>query len=166
MLNNKDNFVTTSHFKDRLYERFLVKEDQALAWARNFFNQDPELQSDTQDGNQRWKSGSIVVVIDVKRHNYVTAYTVEDTISLDSEVYEAVKSTIDEVVKTREKKFIKQVADVKSGIVTKVTSPDVSIESINESTSNIQALISDFNKFKKNSYRLIENVAVEDVEED
>lgn len=159
MLNNKDNYVTTLHFKERLHERFLVGENQALDWAREFFNQDPELMNDTKDGNQRWTNGSIVVAIDVKRRNYVTAYPVVDKVELDDEVYGEVKKAIDKVVAKREKQLVKQVADIKKNLVTNITSPEDSIESIKSVTDEISNLVHGFEAFKSNSNRLIDNVS-------
>lgn len=159
MLNNKDNYVTTLHFKERLHERFLVNDSQALEWAREFFNQDPELMNDTKDGNQRWTNGSIVVAIDVKRRNYVTAYPVVDKVELDEEVYNEVKKAIDKVVSKREKKLVKDVAEVKKSLITNTTSLVDSIDSIKSTTNEMSRLMSEFTKFKNNSNRLIDNVS-------
>lgn len=159
MLNNKDNYVTTLHFKERLHERFLVNDSQALEWAREFFNQDPELMNDTKDGNQRWTNGSIVVAIDVKRRNYVTAYPVVDKVELDEEVYNEVKKAIDKVVSKREKKLVKDVAEVKKSLITNTTSLVDSIDSIKATTNEMSRLMSEFTKFKNNSNRLIDNVS-------
>lgn len=159
MLNNKDNYVTTLHFKERLHERFLVNDSQALEWAREFFNQDPELMNDTKDGNQRWTNGSIVVAIDVKRRNYVTAYPVVDKVELDEEVYNEVKKAIDKVVSKREKKLVKDVAEVKKSLITNTTSLVDSIDSIKSTTNEMSRLMSEFTEFKNNSNRLIDNVS-------
>lgn len=159
MLNNKDNYVTTLHFKERLHERFLVNDSQALEWAREFFNQDPELMNDTKDGNQRWTNGSIVVAIDVKRRNYVTAYPVVDKVELDEEVYNEVKKAIDKVVSKREKKLVKDVAGVKKSLITNTTSLVDSIDSIKATTNEMSRLMSEFTKFKNDSNRLIDNVS-------
>lgn len=159
MLNNKDNYVTTLHFKERLHERFLVNDSQALEWAREFFNQDPELTNDTKDGNQRWTNGSIVVAIDVKRRNYVTAYPVVDKVELDEEVYNEVKKAIDKVVSKREKKLVKDVAEVKKSLITNTTSLVDSIDSIKSTTNEMSRLMSEFTEFKNNSNRLIDNVS-------
>lgn len=159
MLNNKDNYVTTLHFKERLHERFLVNDSQALEWAREFFNQDPELMNDTKDGNQRWTNGSIVVAIDVKRRNYVTAYPVVDKVELDEEVYNEVKKAIDKVVSKREKKLVKDVAGVKKSLITNTTSLVDSIDSIKSTTNEMSRLMSEFTEFKNNSNRLIDNVS-------
>lgn len=159
MLNNKDNYVTTLHFKERLHERFLVNDSQALEWAREFFNQDPELMNDTKDGNQRWTNGSIVVAIDIKRRNYVTAYPVVDKVELDEEVYNEVKKAIDKVVSKREKKLVKDVAGVKKSLITNTTSLVDSIDSIKTTTNEMSRLMSEFTKFKNNSNRLIDNVS-------
>lgn len=159
MLNNKDNYVTTLHFKERLHERFLVNDSQALEWAREFFNQDPELMNDTKDGNQRWTNGSIVVAIDVKRRNYVTAYPVVDKVELDEEVYNEVKKAINKVVSKREKKLVKDVAEVKKSLITNTTSLVDSIDSIKSTTNEMSRLMSEFTEFKNNSNRLIDNVS-------
>lgn len=158
MLNNKDSYSTTNHFKERLYERFLVKENSALDWAREFFNNDPELLNDTRDGNQRWTNGNIVVAIDTKRHNYVTAYPVSGEIELDYEVYQKVNEAIESVIEERTKEYLESVSAIKNDYEVDSDNAEESLEKFSNITNEIFEKTEKLTSFKKNSRNLISDV--------
>lgn len=116
VLNNKQQrarkFKFSTHAKERMMERFGVAEQELMLWKDRFFANAVQIDSHP-NGDAKWKSGYIIVVVNSKTNVIMTAYPAPEQnylSGLHPVVKEGLDNALDAVKHTAIRNFAGKVA--------------------------------------------------------